>query len=969
MATGATTSMRSRVTALSLRAFTRLALVRALLALALSFVTAANADDRRAAHEVPLVDLSSIEDGTIFPRGTRWAVYPNVLVDETPTAGRVEFLPVPAHWSHDALADGQRLPAYGCHTFHVRARLPPRWLDGRTPLAVSFPYQFHAARVVVRNRGPSGGRWEVASGTPSCLASEETPLHRPVRLLFTADGDVDVFIQISNHHAMRGGLVRPPYIGHADAARARRSLQEKVDFFILGILGITSLAHLAQWLLRRSERKQLWFAAMCFVMAVRACVFGNYLEEASPPLIGFATSQRLVYLTIDGAVFFTIAFLDAALPRTLPKGMLRAFGIACGSLSALVIILDVTTFGPLIFFEQGLAATGSAIVIASCLRALWRDRSLYAALMLLSFLVLAGAAVSDIIIDQLRVGDYFVAPYGTMGFVLMQSFAIALQNARTRREADALSAQLAARSERLEQLDALKNEFLATTSHELRTPLNGIVGLSETLLHRASVRNDREATSHMLAIADAGRRLTSLIDDILDYSKLRTRKLVLDRKPVDPRRVIDQVMLLSRSLPGTKPIDLKQSVPHGLPYVNADENRLRQILQNLVGNAIKFTDRGFVEVAASVSGSSVEIRVRDSGIGIPEDKFDDIFATFEQLDMGPSRRAPGTGLGLAITKQLVELQGGTISVHSALGLGSTFVFTVPVATEAPTASVPAPSDAPPPPLGEGLVAIPRGADEVAPPSGTRWRILAVDDDAANLLVLRAQLDPNEYEVTPVRDARDAVRVFREDGPFDAVLLDVMMPKVSGLEVARELRRMTVSARCPILFLSARTALDDFAAAFGAGGSDFLTKPVVRTELLARLRHHLEVASAFRSLERPLESRLVQWLESAPERVAIAAVRLADDTWPQAPLAVENVLALGGAATFTAGDVLLALAPLADAQGTEPLRAALERAFGPTTGLVLHQGSVHLTQVPGALRTGPLLAGPAVDRVLREALGS
>lgn len=941
----------------------RTALLRIVATIAIVLAGSARAGEPLA---VPLVDFSDIESGALFPRGGSWAVYPNVLVDEAPSEGAVHLLKVPAHWGHDPLADGTRLPAYGCHTFHVRARLPPRWLDGRTPLAISFPYQFHAARMIVRNRGPAGGRWEVTSGTPSCVASEEIPLHRPARLLFAADGEVEVFLQISNHHAMRGGLVRPPFIGHADAVRARRALQEKADFSILGILGITSLAHLAQWLLRREERQQLWFALLCFVMALRACVFGNYLEEASPPLIDFATSQRLVYLTIDGAVFFTIAFLDAALPRTLPKAMFRAFGIACGSLSVLVLVLDVTTFGPLIFFEQALAGIGSAIVLASCARALWRDRSLYAGLMLLSFVVLAAAVVSDIIIDQLRLGEYFLAPYGTMGFVLMQSFAIALQNARARTAADALSTKLAARSERLEQLDALKNEFLATTSHELRTPLNGIVGLSETLLHRASVRNDREATSHMLAIADAGRRLTSLIDDILDYSKLRTRKIVLDRKPVDARRVIDQVMLLSRTLPGTKPIDLKQAIPHGLPFVNADENRLRQILQNLVGNAIKFTDRGFVEVAATTRPGFVEIRVRDSGIGIPEDKFEDIFTTFEQLDMGPSRRAPGTGLGLAITKQLVELQGGTISVHSAVGLGSTFVFTVPVADSAPEVAPLLPSEQAPHAFVETGAAGLRTDDEPVSVDSPRWRILAVDDDAANLLVLRAQLDPNEFDVTPVRDPRDAVRVFHENGPFDAVLLDVMMPKLSGLEVARELRRTTVSARCPIVFLSARTALDDFAAAFGAGGSDFLTKPVVRTELLARLRHHLEVARAFRALEHPLDSHLAQWMASAPERVTIAAVRLDSERWHRVACAIDAVRALGGAVSLASGDLLLAVAANADDPTTDSLRAALEGAFGPRTPVALARGDVHLTRTPEGLRTSPVLAGQAVDAVVRVA---
>jgi CheY-like chemotaxis protein len=431
--------------------------------------------------------------------------------------------------------------------------------------------------------------------------------------------------------------------------------------------------------------------------------------------------------------------------------------------------------------------------------------------------------------------------------------------------------------------------------------------------------------------------------------------------------VIDQVLLLSRSLPGTKPIDLRQSVDHGVPYVLADENRLRQVLQNLVGNAIKFTDRGFVEVAAAASGDAVEIRVRDSGIGIPEDKFEDIFATFEQLDMGPSRRAPGTGLGLAITKQLVELHGGTISVHSAVGLGSTFVFTVPVAQGSPEPAIGAltqtPDGGPIAPL--ALASF----DEVVDPSRSRWRILAVDDDAANLLVLRAQLDANEFHVTPVRDARDAVRVFKSDGPFDAVLLDVMMPKVSGLEVARELRRLVTSAECPILFLSARTALDDFAAAFGAGGSDFLTKPVVRTELLARLKHHLDVSAAFRAREEPLERKLSALLPNAARDYDVYGAMVPAEEPGTLARIVEALAGLPAVPVFPHAGCVIVIAEreLADARDAVIREALLAAAIG---GRIVHAtGCVTVAPAADGVRLGTRVGGEAFTRAMAELLGS
>ncbi len=930
-------------------------------------VRSALADPEQTDRGVPVYDFSGIESAVVFPREGPWALYRDKLVDEAPAGVAVDRIPGQVRWNMYELADGTRLPALGCHTYHARVRLPSAWLDARTSLAVSFPYQFHASRIVVRNLGPTGGRFEATSGTPGCSAEDELPLHRPVRRAFIADGDIEVFIQVSNFHAMRGGLVRAPFIGLAQAVEKDRSNQERADFFIFGVLGVTAIYHLAQWLLRRAQTQTLYFALLCFDMALRTVVFGNYLEAMEPPLMGFALSQRLVYLTIDGAVFFTIAFLNASLPKTLPPWMVPAFGIACGIVSTLVLVLDVTTFGPLIFVSQALVAIGSVILIGSCIRTAFRDRSVHALLMLASFLVLAATAVWDLVMDHFRLGQFFIAPYGTMGFVLIQAFAIALQNARARAEGDRLSISLASRSERLLQIDALKNEFLATTSHELRTPLNGIIGLSETLLQRSSVRGDREVTNHLLAIADAGRRLTGLIDDILDYSKLRTRKLALDVKPVDLRRVADQVMLLSRSLPGTRSIDLRESIPHDLPAVSGDENRLRQVLQNLVGNAIKFTERGFVEVTASVAGGFVEVRVRDSGIGIPADKFATIFETFEQLDSGPTRTAQGTGLGLAITRQLVELHGGAINVHSAVGLGSTFVFTVPVAKGAaslmPYSGASVASDPPAVPLD---VVADHAEQAAAPRHQARWNILSVDDDVANLLVLRAQLDAREFNVTAVRDPRDAVRTFREQGPFDAVLLDVMMPKISGLEVARELRRITPLARCPIIFLSARTALDDFAAAFGAGGSDFLTKPVVRVELLTRLRHHLHVTAAFRESDRPLDERVVAFLNESEAPCVVRALRLPDRELRAARITeiVAAVAQAGGVAVRVSDNVVVALAREFDTAIVDATRRSLEAIVGDTFRIVVTIGPLRLAQGIDPTNPGLLMTGDALDEAIR-----
>ena len=234
-------------------------------------------------------------------------------------------------------------------------------------------------------------------------------------------------------------------------------------------------------------------------------------------------------------------------------------------------------------------------------------------------------------------------------------------------------------NKRLQDLDKLKDAFLANTSHELRTPLNGIIGLSDSLLDGAAGPVPDEIKRYIEMIAFSGRRLANLVNDILDFSKLKTHTLQLNRKPVALHNFVEIMLGMSKPLVGTKPIELINLVSNTLPAIDADENRLQQILYNLLGNAIKFTDKGNVTVSAYNDHDVVVIDVSDTGIGIPADQVDIIFESFEQVDGTTNRSHGGTGLGLAITKRLVELHGGTLSVSSKEGVGSTFRMRFPAA--------------------------------------------------------------------------------------------------------------------------------------------------------------------------------------------------------------------------------------------------------------------------------------------------
>ena len=411
-------------------------------------------------------------------------------------------------------------------------------------------------------------------------------------------------------------------------------------------------------------------------------------------------------------------------------------------------------------------------------------------------------------------------------------------------------------SARLREVDRIKDEFLANTSHELRTPLYGITGLAESLIDGARGEAPEAVKQDLAMIVASGRRLSHLVGDILDFSKMRHRSLVLDRRPLDLKPLVDVVLTLSRPLVETQQLALKNSVPADLPAAEADEKRLQQILHNLVGNAIKFTEAGLVEVSAERCDGRLSVRVSDTGIGISEDQQEKIFDAFEQADASAERRYGGTGLGLAVTRQLVELHGGTLSVESTPGEGSTFSFSLPIAEREPPS--PPPAAVAEPAVVEPAVASAGATGTQAPRSegGDAGHILVVDDEPVNRRVLVNQLTAAGFQVTQTASGPEALARLEVQLP-DLILLDVMMPRMSGYEVCRTLRRQHPLDQLPVLFLTARSQPSDLVVGLAAGANDYLPKPIAKSELLARVRTHLALLDVHRRLARLVAERTSQ----------------------------------------------------------------------------------------------------------------
>lgn len=406
-------------------------------------------------------------------------------------------------------------------------------------------------------------------------------------------------------------------------------------------------------------------------------------------------------------------------------------------------------------------------------------------------------------------------------------------------------ASLEAKNADLQRLDRLKDEFLANTSHELRTPLNGIIGIAESLIDGATGSLPQQTCAHLAIVVSSGRRLSNLVNDILDFSKLRHKNIELQLVPVGVREIVEVVLTSNRPLIGQKDLQLINAIPRDIPLANADENRLQQILYNLIGNAIKFTEAGVIEVSAKVivdgeefnRSSYLAITVSDTGIGISEDKLDRIFESFEQADGGTSRQYGGTGLGLAIAKQLVELHGGQITVSSTVGVGSQFTFTLPV-SDAQLESIPSQSLV----VSDRLPNVSSNVHEIAQlsPQKGEFTILIVDDDLVNCQVLINLLSLHNYSVFQAYNGIESLALLESGFTPDLILLDVMMPRMTGYEVCQKIRETWLANQLPIMMLTAKNRVSDLVAGFEVGANDYLSKPFEKDELLARIKTHINI---------------------------------------------------------------------------------------------------------------------------------
>jgi len=778
------------------------------------------------------VDLSSWDfekDGPVRLFGEwQFAWKASSEAEETSTP---DYYQVPALWQ-GMTANGQLLKSKGNAVYTVRLRMPHAHPEKMAVLV--------AGGMSVCEIWINGTKMESSGQFGTNATTEEPKNHYVIAECPETWRVMEITLHVSNYHNVQGGLNGDVLLGTAGEINSFYHTPRLLGVGMAGALCCLGLLYISLFVLRRSGKEYLYFGFFCLFWCV-AILFSpssGFLMSELAPSISWEWYINCSLLPYGMTVPLMLMFYHSLFPNRFGIIMERI----CWTLGLIYIVYILVTppnaYDIMLFFYFVLSSLILIYMFLCFVIDIYhQEKGVW--ILSIGYVALGVAQFDDILFDMNIVNVASLRPLGIFVFIMSYAFYLAFRFSYAFNRAESLAGELKATNVRLMQFDRLKDDFFANTTHELKTPLAGMIGIAESLQVRSNGSLSDSTINHLNTIIHSGRRLSKLINDVLDFSRLKHKDIELNNESVNLHDMVQQVLALAKALKRNDEVRLVNGVPSGFPPVIADPDRLEQILFNLIGNSVKFTDVGEIAVLADIAGDNAMISVADTGRGIPAEKQQLIFMPYEQAGAGESG---GTGIGLSITKQLVEMHGGDLKVVSGLGEGSTFRFALRLA-ESGEIEINTPV------LQPELVPVQEilpFSTEIEAPSG-RYQILVVDDEPVNIQVVASILDLAGISFRTAVNGKAALRMIEEGDKPEMVLLDVMMPDMNGYQVCRELRRNFTPSVLPIVLLTVKNRVGDIVEGFSAGANDYLTKPFSREELSARVLSQLKLKDAYAAL--------------------------------------------------------------------------------------------------------------------------
>lgn len=749
-----------------------------------------------------------------------WEFYPyNWLISEEKylESRKVQstYIQVPEGWS-SSLQEEEMSP-YGYGTYRLKLLVNP---EDKITYSIRVPSVRSSSEIYVN------GRQLAKSGEIGEKAENTVAKNVPYTVSFEANGhkEIEIIVQASNFKDPRGGgIVRSIKIGKEDILAKETQWSIAMQQLVAVVFFIHAIYSIILFFIGNMEEKRLLYFSL-----LSMSIMNYYLLASDDKLlsylfpINYEWGFKLVHLAMVGIGFSLIQCIKHWMPKHMSK-YTRWFRIFCGLAAFMAIVLPtryIVTYQDIYIFILGIALV---ITILTVMRKSIKEVR-HNIFLLLAILAFGNNYIWDglFLIFGIKVIMYpfdLIITMACLATLWFKGYAKVYSDTK----------ELATK---LQKANKLKDEFLANTSHELRNPLHGILNISKAVLEREERVLSDKSVKDLETVLSVGSRMSFMLNDLLDVMSLKENNPKLKFSTVSIHAIVSGVFDMLYVMGDGKQIQLINQIPGNFSKVMADENRVIQIVFNLLHNAVKYTNEGEVKVSGHVRNGMAEIVVSDTGIGIDEETIERIFEPYEQGTLSKAMIEGGFGLGLSISKRLVELHGGTLRVKSVVGKGSAFTFTLPISDEQTNVALLSDENE----VSTVVTLTNPFDDRIGNQSileANKPRVLVVDDDPVNLRVIETILTIEKYDLVLVTSGIKALEILMSQ-EWDLVISDVMMPNMSGYELVRTIRQHFSITELPVLLLTARSQPQDIKNGFLSGANDYVTKPVDALELRSRV---------------------------------------------------------------------------------------------------------------------------------------
>jgi two-component system, sensor histidine kinase ChiS len=759
----------------------------------------------------------------------QWEFVPDKLLEpgdpELGQPGETIYLETPWTWRGKHANGG--VHAKGSGTYRLKVLVP-----GEEAI-----YGIKITNIRMAHKLYINGKLEGESGTPAYTREEHRPGNTPYTVFFPSDtGEIEIVIQVSNHVFFNGGIARPIQLGAQKDVMIQTALSLGGDLACVLIFTLVGIHQLLQYLPRREDRSYLYCGLFLVLIAIGQTMQDEKIAQRLLPQIPFDFIYKFLDITIILSSLVAVLLFSSLNSRMMSKRTQTFLIVPLVICVVAIPVIPYHVFNDIkLYVMFYLAFVEFCMVVGMVRLYAQRQKGSYESKELLLFIAAVVCLLIYLVADSLAkesmMSSDFIGKLGALIFSILMNILLAFRFARNMEETKKLTGQLEASNQ-------AKDEFLIMTSHEIRTPLNAIMNITSHLLDDGEGALSAKQQQDLWLVRDTSVKLSMLMEDLIDVTRLRHGEMKMQVTSVNVRSVAKLVLdILQFELAGKKVL-LQNEIPAAL-WVQADENRLRQVLYNLVHNAIKYTEAGSITLSSTIAGDAALIAVEDTGVGMAPDKQRRLLKREDPFGYElPADGYSGMGVGLYICRKLAEGMNGSLDIDwSEPGKGTRMKVGLPV-DQAAAASAE-----------DGSLEFPRRhshtlLEPLEVLGEHKETILIVDDEPSNIYTLLNILRRHPYNLLSALSAKEALAQIARHPNIDLIIMDVMMPEMSGFELCRMLREQHSILSLPILFATAKDRSQDVALGFAAGANDYVTKPFEGETMLARIQTLLAMKSSF-----------------------------------------------------------------------------------------------------------------------------